>query len=129
MELLYLALIVMQTAKCVVRCFFALLRHFIHRRSPLNIESHDLYISLWPLITSEQSWLQIQSLQCLSNWNKQATYSSYRRYSDPLTFHILCYNLNSKWIKYIYFSPIYTQYHIMTKWKQVFINVSKFIEN
>ena len=36
---------------------------------------------------------------------------------------LLCYSLNWKCIKYIFFSPIYAQYPIMTKWKHVFRNV------
>jgi hypothetical protein len=50
---------------------------------------------------------------------------------NPLDlFHILlCYSQNSKCIKYLFFPPIYTQYPIMTKWKHVFRNVCKCIDN
>ena len=55
-------------------------------------------------------------------------YSAFGKYSDPLTFSTFCYiRLILKWIKSFFPSSIYTQYPIMTKQKQVFSNVCKFI--
>jgi hypothetical protein len=54
-----------------------------------------------------------------------------RKVFRPLDFlHILIhYSLILKWISLFFHSSIYTQYPIMTKQKQAFRNVSKFMKN
>ena len=56
-------------------------------------------------------------------------YSAFRNYSDPFTFFTFCYV--TAYVTDFYFkntSSIYTQHPIMTKQKQVFRNVCKFIK-
>ena len=57
-------------------------------------------------------------------------YRAFRKHSYPLNYSTFC--CVTAWIQnglniYI-FSPIYTQYPIMTKWKQVFRNLCKYNE-
>ncbi len=56
-------------------------------------------------------------------------YSAFRKYSDPLHFFQFCYV--AAWYYnclIFFFSLIYNPYLIMTKWKQNFRNVCKFIK-
>ena len=53
-------------------------------------------------------------------------YSAFRKYSGPFPFSTFCYVTALNKYKS---SSIYTQYPIMTKWKQVFRNVCKCVKN
>ena len=58
----------------------------------------------------------------------QTPYTAFGKYSDPLTFFHILLQPYSKMDKQNISSSIYTQYPIMTKWKQVFKIVCTFIK-